>query len=373
MILNQPFSSTFGDEIISKLSQVSNAGDRHIWIIVAYAKISGIRRLMPSLSNFSSTGGKIHAIIGIDQKNTSFEALKIMHEICDDLFIYHSSSPSITFHTKAYSIKDNSYYWSAIGSNNLTAGGLYDNIECCVIAENNSSVEELYNFLSSTEYLSCKRVDLDLIELLLKEGYIKTEKQILSEFRSSMRKVKKGIAIFGRDSRLLFKESPVRKNHDGIITEVEEEVNDSAFLIKYVPKAGNRSKQVHFTLDILRNYFKKDKGGSIKIQQVIDMYHSLEIENRHIILSDINKNVKIEINGAESLNHNYPDSPHRPILIFKRINEDFYEYMLILPGHEGYEILERHLDSIPWKSKSLQYEIVNSDDLYELWQDCPLL
>lgn len=328
---------------------------------------------MPSLLYFSSTGGKIHAIVGIDQKNTSFEALTTLYDVCNDLYIYHSDSPAVTFHTKAYSIKDNSYYWSAIGSNNLTAGGLYDNVECCMISENNNSVEKLYEFLSNTEYLSCKLVNPELIDLLLKEDYIKTEKQILSEFRNNMRKVKKGIAIFGKDTRFIVKERSLEGNINDVDTEIEQKVDDSAFLIKFIPKAGNRSKQVHFTLEILHKYFNKEKGSSIKIQQIIDIYHSLDIENRHIILSEVNKNVKIEINGAESLNLNYPEPPHRPVLIFKKINDDFYEYMIILPGQEGYDILERHLNAIPWKSKSLQYTITNSDDLYEMWQDCPLL
>jgi len=87
MIINQPFIDALGFKLIDRLrSDVYS----NFYFIVAYAKTSGVNRLLPYMQQFKATGGKIFGIIGIDQNNTSYEALVSLYGICDELYVYHS-------------------------------------------------------------------------------------------------------------------------------------------------------------------------------------------------------------------------------------------------------------------------------------------
>src|SRR5437773_1147333 len=69
---------------------------------VAYAKISGINLIGDKLNHFVNTGGTATAIIGIDQKNTSIEAIQSLLALCTSVYIFHGENFSQTFHPKFY-------------------------------------------------------------------------------------------------------------------------------------------------------------------------------------------------------------------------------------------------------------------------------
>lgn len=56
--------------------------------MVAYAKTSGVNRLLPYMRQFKENGGTIKAVVGIDQGNTSYEALISLLSVCNELYIY---------------------------------------------------------------------------------------------------------------------------------------------------------------------------------------------------------------------------------------------------------------------------------------------
>ena len=76
---------------------------------------------------------RVRIIVGIDQQNTTYDALKQLSKISDNLFVFHSESIAQTFHVKCYWLSGVSDCWYAIGSNNLTAGGLFSNYELSTI------------------------------------------------------------------------------------------------------------------------------------------------------------------------------------------------------------------------------------------------
>jgi len=83
MIVNQPFRNTLGFKIIYELQSAIYNSFR---FIVAYAKTSGIHRLLPYMQQFKATGGRIYGVVGVDQKNTSYEALISLYNVCDELY-----------------------------------------------------------------------------------------------------------------------------------------------------------------------------------------------------------------------------------------------------------------------------------------------
>lgn len=372
MLINQPSQATLGDKIIEQLH--SNKYNEFKFI-VAYAKTSGVNRLLPYMSEFKTRGGIILGIVGIDQFNTSYEALISLCGICDELYIYHSEDSMKTFHVKAYSFDGNNMHWRAIGSNNFTAGGLFSNYEASTISsEDNTSVSTLFENYSNTLSPCCKKLTVNLIDLLLEKKYIQKEKNLLrqklAELNNQHRRSSEDI-LFGRDHVSIpaaISRSRVPAIRDNIIN------TDRNYLIRFIPKAGNRSQQIHFTMDILKNFFCKNAGDHLRIQQIIDIFNPKPIEERQIVLSQRNRNVKLEVSAAEELNYNYPaDNSKRPILLFKKVTPDFFEYILIKDGNPGYTVLNSHLNQLNWGKKSLPYEILDTGSLLSIWEDCPLI
>lgn len=376
MLINQPFQAALGNTIIDQL-QSGNYSE--FKFIVAYAKTSGVNRLLPSMTDFKAMGGTILGVVGIDQFNTSYEALISLYNVCNELYIYHSEDPMKTFHVKAYSLDGGNTHWNAIGSNNFTAGGLFSNYEACTIStENNAFVSTLFVSYSDISSPCCKKLTPDLIDLLLENNYIQKEKtlarQKVAEAKRQRSRPRTDI-IFGRDPLQINSPKPsiptVTKEPDKVSTIIS---NDKDYLIRFVPRAGDRSQQVHFTMDILENFFSKAAGDHLRIQQIVDIYNPKPIEERQIVFSQKNRNVRIEVKAAEDLNHNYPaDESKRPILIFKKVSTDFFEYMLINEGDSGYTELNYRLYSLDWHKRSLQYEIVDTSTLLSIWEDCPLI
>ncbi|MGD9678233.1 MAG: phospholipase D-like domain-containing protein [Vulcanibacillus sp.] len=380
MIINQPFEDSLGNQLINQLQSGLFANFK---FITAYTKISGVNRLIPYMKLFRENGGIINGIVGIDQENTSYEALVSLLNNSDSLFIYHSENPSKTFHVKAYSFEGDKKFWTAVGSNNFTAGGLFGNYESCIISNDSDFMRKLYSTYSNTESPCCKTASLDLINLLLEKGYIRKERSLISQRIShvkSQKKRSKEDIIFGDEITPIppqIQRSKETNQNNYIQREIDHpkiDDEETRYLIRFVPKAGKRSKQVHFTVDILLKFFQKSAGDHLCLQQVTDIYTPHKIEKRQIVFSDRNRNVRVEVSGAEYLNDHYPtDTLKKPILLFKRTNDNLYEYMLLLDGMAGYSQLNNRLNSLNWHGKSFPYEISSSETLFSLWEDCPLV
>lgn len=209
-ILNQPFDGQFGNIIISKLEEHYTK----FIIFSAFAKNSGVLRLKPVMEQFSQRGGYIEAFIGIDSYGTSFEALLNLFHLCNTLYIIHSESPVTTFHSKIYTLSDDTKTWFSIGSNNFTGGGLWTNFESAncfevnnadyTTQEYNNSLNRLVAQYSSDGYECSKKItsEDDLIELL-EADYIRREVRIQMQSIDRRQNAQNGITkapLFGIQS-----------------------------------------------------------------------------------------------------------------------------------------------------------------------------
>ena len=181
-IINQPKKSLAGDELIKNL-MCSEYNE--FYIIVAYVRKSGVKRIEKALKEFRKHG-IIKAIAGIDSNNSSKEGLELLNENVDELHLYHNNDFYKIFHPKMYIFKDTSKKAVVIiGSSNLTWGGLFGNYEISSINEfnlqNNDQAKEFEKSISTyNNYLAqkdlCKKYNSKLINELAKRKIIPVEK-----------------------------------------------------------------------------------------------------------------------------------------------------------------------------------------------------
>lgn len=120
--------------------------------LVAFAKIKPFYKLHESIQQWNSKGHSSEAIIGIDHKGTSYQALQYVLANFDTVDILHADYS--TFHPKLYIFsgptKASAYY----GSSNFTSGGLETNFEGGVIIEFNFPDDQIEFDSLMTTYLS---------------------------------------------------------------------------------------------------------------------------------------------------------------------------------------------------------------------------
>ena len=206
-IINQPFQGQLGKILKTELK--SNYSS--FTIFSAFAKNSGVLRLKDSLETFRSNGGTVKAFIGIDLDGTSYEALLNLYNLCDELYVIHSENLSTTYHSKMYLLESTSVAWCAIGSNNLTGGGLWTNFESCSIQTYNlpnekTELDPIYSVIEkykNPEYeCSTKITSINDIDVLLEANYISkevTQKIDNITKRVSQKKRQKKTQLFGSE------------------------------------------------------------------------------------------------------------------------------------------------------------------------------
>ena len=98
-------------------------------IVVAWARHDAVMRILPALKNFVARGGYVEVIVGLNEKGTTYEALRALLSVADVHVFY--KHPAQTFHPKLFMFEDHkrSRVTAIVGSNNLTVGGIWSNIE----------------------------------------------------------------------------------------------------------------------------------------------------------------------------------------------------------------------------------------------------
>ena len=177
---------------------------------VAYARNSGISRICNELADFAGNGGKISIIAGIDQGNTSYQALVNLKTFAkDDLFIHHDRNFDITFHPKIYLFGNSQIEKIILGSSNLTAGGFYLNYEANISVRLGSSENAKRLRRQVADYWSdllndknTKRCAPALLNKLLENGSIADERA-QKPFKEIIEKISSGSPFEARELRTM--------------------------------------------------------------------------------------------------------------------------------------------------------------------------
>lgn len=396
MIVNQPHDEQLGLQLIRAIE--SNQFSK-LTMMVAYAKLSGVYRISPYLEKFRKNGGSIRCVVGIDQQNTTYDALSQLLNLADEVYIFHSESVFQTFHVKCYWLSGENICWYAIGSNNLTAGGLFSNYELSTSTtltdqeaqKENRTLSKIYSIYTDAESVCSHKLDESFLEELISGGYVVQEiqqRKALAKIAKQAQSVTWKDKLFGNE---VFPAPALPEQfHKGKATKTDvkaspelkkpiqlesHKVNkeDNTYLIRLVPRAGDRSKQVHFTVDLLKKYFCLTPGDGILVQEMLASGAVGEIEHRQVVFSQRNRNVKIELAGASMLDTNYPANPEtRPVLILKKVNANLFVYTILLAGNDGYDSINARLKALP-AGRSLPYEVIDESTMFSLWGNCPMV
>lgn len=186
--LYQPFVGNSGlfDVLHAGLQSTSTT---NFTAVTAWAKESAFSRLRPSLTNFRARGGTVQMIIGLSQGGATEEGLLASLELASTTHVVFDPTGR-TFHPKVYILDGESTSTIVIGSQNLTAGGLFTNYEAGVALVGNRDndpdfgpiYEETMDFVRtiSQDEGTSRRLNPELLQRLI----LSREVEIGSENRS---------------------------------------------------------------------------------------------------------------------------------------------------------------------------------------------
>lgn len=279
-IINQPFQGQLGNILISELENCYT----NFTIFSAFAKNSGVLRLKEAIEKYKSTGGYIKAFVGIDLDGTSYEALLNLFSLCDELYVIHSENFSTTYHSKIYLLENSTTAWCAIGSNNLTGGGLWTNFESCSIQSYDLSSEkgELENIYAvidkytATDYSCSTKINsIDDINTLLEANYITKEvSQKIDNIskRVSQKKRQKKNSLFGSEKITIPTIETTQKPHEPFTKSSSQDVD-------YIINSTTENVPA-FTHEQFWFEMRKSTGGS---RNILDLSKLGQIESGSVV------------------------------------------------------------------------------------------
>jgi len=137
-----PLDQLLGSKrLLEELKQCLNDPDfNKFGFSVAFAKTGPLLRLAPILNTWKAAKKDVHAIIGIDHKGTSVQALEFALGNFNEVYV--TKYPRRTFHPKIYWFAGSTKGCIFIGSNNLTVGGTETNFESCIRLDYNLPAEK---------------------------------------------------------------------------------------------------------------------------------------------------------------------------------------------------------------------------------------
>lgn len=107
--------------------------------ISAFASQSGINGLSKHIKNAKEYFDKLTIIVGVDQKGTSKEVLEALLDLQIHSYVFYHPAVAI-FHPKIYLFEGKKRIELIIGSSNLTAQGLFTNMEASINVSINNEI-----------------------------------------------------------------------------------------------------------------------------------------------------------------------------------------------------------------------------------------
>jgi HKD family nuclease len=210
-VIDQPFGGSWLGDLVR--GELASNDWSSFDVAVAWARLSGVRKIQGSLRAFAQRPGTtVRMIVGIDQGGTSIEAMQLLWRLLQPrgrLYIYQDpiGNDVPTFHPKLFLFGGQHVVRAFLGSSNLTRGGLYANQELDVQIDVQSADAESAAVETSLRQAIANRlppapssrlVDPPLMDALHRAGDLPSEVTLRRERRVSS--TARGLARRGRGS-----------------------------------------------------------------------------------------------------------------------------------------------------------------------------
>lgn len=184
-LLGQGFEPKSKHSVGNHLIAFFNDTDYHtFWGMSAFASKAGVSGLSRQITKATTHFKSITLIVGIDQNGTSKEALEALIDLKINTYIFYQPSATI-FHPKIYLFEGDTKSALIVGSSNLTAHGLFSNIETSLliylennIEEDNEIIDQLKEYFAGIYNLSdpnLKKLNKKLLDDLVLANLVPTE------------------------------------------------------------------------------------------------------------------------------------------------------------------------------------------------------
>ncbi len=320
----------------------------------AFATSAGIKMLEaePGFKKLL-TAGKFTMVVGLDAI-TDTNALKALESISavypnfEALGFLHANASSL-FHPKTLWFRSKEGGVIITGSGNLTAGGLNSNWEAASWAEFNAEEIEKYCEMWSKWIADHKEFLLPL-----------NDPKVID--RANLNRIQKAKV---KKALLTTEQGDVSDEVAGAAEDAIAEIGDFAVLIAEVPKSGNRWKQINFDIGTYQNFFGVTLGvdKDVEFRQVRDDGTLGDPEHRHAVAVK-SQNYRFEVGAAANLP--YPATGH-PIVIFQRVTDHLFYYVLLMPSDNGHKIVQDFLDANYPATQQKKRVVITLTQLKAIW------
>lgn len=268
IILTDNVNKTFLEVLKPHLSQA-----RDLKFGVAFVKYSGFIMIEGGIHECLEQGGKVEFLLGLDFRTTEPKVLRALHHLSTDrtnLKLYCFSDPSTNdtpvYHPKIYLVRGTERFLISIGSSNLTAGGLQDNIEVNVVFyadERDEVVSDIYGVYNRLKFQKgLFKPDVNYID-----GYEEAYKTVQRKSIEALKEkhVRAKIRKLREQESILPKPKPAKNELFGWQKLVYDRLPDGVF----------KSSDMYSYEDEFREYYPENRHITDKIRQILQQLAKL--------------------------------------------------------------------------------------------------
>jgi len=209
------FTDNINQNFIEVLNQ-SIPKAKELKFAVAFMKYSGFTLIEEAINKCLGKGGSIEFLVGLDFRTTEPKVLRLLRKLSNEeplLKCYCFSDPSLgdapIYHLKLYLLNDGENATIALGSSNLTRGGLKDNVEVNVVITaslKEEVVSDVYGLYSRLKFQQNRfEPDLEYIDKY-EEAYERIQRRNVEALQE--RKTKEIIRQLKEKEKVLPRPSP---------------------------------------------------------------------------------------------------------------------------------------------------------------------
>ncbi|RZI99628.1 MAG: hypothetical protein EON90_10795 [Brevundimonas sp.] len=348
-----------GPKLVQAIGKCSE-GATEVAGAFAYATATGVRLMFsePAICKVAELG-KVALIVGTDAitDTGAINALTELEGKYPGLSVLAFLNPGGgNFHPKTMFFEQAEAGFSVTGSGNLTVGGLRSNWEAYEVRE----LDKVELGIRKAAWGAWLDDHADHLKKLDDPAVIAKA----AENRANANRIKKVIAAKPEEAEALVE--IVLENEQAEIV-----APAASILIAEVPKNGARLSQVGFDVKTFQEYF----GVSLGLKKPITLYRTdlagvlseAEPSESVEVASD---NYRFEVKGLTGVA--YPEEGH-PILIFDRLADDVYRYLLLLPGEAQHTTVQDYLNATGLRKGLTKLRVTMSRDiLNQFWPESPL-